>query len=50
MLINPLESLIITPQGLPLGLPPMRQGHDFKIDLEDYVSLTHCPLCKVSPL
>ena len=22
-------------QGLPLGLPPVREGHEFKIDLED---------------
>ena len=25
----------VFPQDLPLGLPPVRQGHEFKIDLED---------------
>ena len=28
----------------------MRQGHEFKIDLEDDVPPIHCPLCKMSPL
>ena len=27
----------VFPQDLPLGLPPMRQGHEFRIDLEDDV-------------
>ena len=27
----------VFPQDLPLGLPLVRQGHDFKIDLEDDV-------------
>ena len=25
----------VFPQELPQGLPPMRQGHEFKIELED---------------
>ena len=31
-------------QDLPLGLPPVREGHEFKIDLEDEVpqSIAHC--------
>ena len=28
----------------------MREGHEFKIDLEDEVPLVHCPLYKMSPL
>ena len=38
------------PQDLPLGLPPARKGHEFKIDLEDEVPPIHCPLYKMSPL
>ena len=37
-------------QDLALGLPPMRQGHEFKIDLEDDVPPVHRPLYKMSPL
>ena len=40
----------VFPQGLPLGLPLVRQGHEFKIDLEDNVPPVHCLLCKMSPL
>ena len=40
----------IFPQDLPLGLPPVRQGHEFKIDLEDDVPPVHRPLYKLSPL
>ena len=40
----------VFPQDLPLGLPPMREGHEFKIDLEDEVPLAHRPLYKMSPL
>ena len=40
----------VFPQDLPLGLPPMRQGHEFKIDLEDDVHPVHRPLYKMSPL
>ena len=32
----------VFPQDLPLGLPPVREGHEFKIDLEDDVSIAHC--------
>ena len=32
------------PQDLPLGLPPVCEGHEFKIDLEDEVPLFHLPL------
>ena len=38
------------PQDLPLGLPPGRKGHEFKIDLEDEVPPAHRPLYKMSPL
>ena len=37
-------------QDLPLGLPPVREGHEFKIDLEDEVPPVHRPLYKMSPL
>ena len=37
-------------QDLPLGLPPVCEGHEFKIDLEDEVPLVHRPLYKMSPL
>ena len=40
----------VFPQDLPLGLPPVRQGHEFKIDLEDDVPRVHRPLYKMSPL
>ena len=40
----------VFPQGLPLGLPPVRQGHEFKIDLEDNVPPVYRPLYKMSPL
>ena len=40
----------VFPQDPPLGLPPVRQGHEFKIDLEDDVPLVHRPLYKMSPL
>ena len=40
----------VFPQDLPLGLPPVRQGHEFKIDLEDDVAPVHRPLYKMSPL
>ena len=40
----------VFPQDLPLGLPPVREGHEFKIDLEDEVSPVHRPLYKMSPL
>ena len=38
------------PQDLPLGLPPVREGHEFKINLEDEVPPIHRPLYKMSPL
>ena len=34
---------------LPLGLPPIRQGHEFKVDLEDDQPPVHRPLYKLSP-
>ena len=40
----------VFPQDLPLGLPPMRQGHEFRIDLEDDVPPVHHPLYKMSLL
>ena len=35
---------------LPLGLPQVREGHEFKKDLEDEVPPVHHPLYKMSPL
>ena len=35
---------------LPIGLPPVRKGHEFRIDLEDDVPPVHRPLYKLSPL
>ena len=40
----------VFPQDLPLGLPPMRQGHEFRIDLKDDVPQVHRPLYKMNPL
>ena len=40
----------VFPQDLPLGLPPVREGHEFKIDLVDEVPPVHRPLYKMSPL
>ena len=40
----------VFPQDLPLELPLVRQGHEFKIDLEDDVPPIHRPLYKMSPL
>ena len=38
----------IFPDDLPPGLPPKRQGHEFKIELEDNVPPVHRPLYKLS--
>ena len=38
------------PQDLPLGLPPVRNGHEFNIDLEDEMPPVHRPLHQMSPL
>ena len=40
----------VFPQDLPLGLPPVREGHEFKIDLENEVPPIHRPLYKMSRL
>ena len=40
----------VFPQDLTLGLPPVREGHEFKIDLEDEVPPVHRPLYKMGPL
>ena len=40
----------VFPQDLPLGLPLVRKGHEFKIDLGDEVPPVHRPLYKMSPL
>ena len=39
----------VFPQNLPLGLPSICEGHEFKIDLEDEVPPIHRPLYKMSP-
>ena len=36
-------------KDLPKGLPPVRMGHEFKIDLEDETPPIHKPLYKLSP-
>ena len=40
----------VFPSDLPSGLPPVRQGHQFKIDLEDDTPPVHRPIYKLSPL
>ena len=40
----------IFPQDLPLGLPPVRMGHEFQIDLEDNTPPVHKPFYKLSLL
>ena len=40
----------IFPQDLPPGLPLVRIGHEFRIDLEDDTPPVHRPLYKLSPL
>ena len=40
----------VFPKDLPPGLPPIRKGHEFKIELEDDTPLVHRPLYKLSPL
>ena len=40
----------VFPQELPQGLPPMRQGHEFKIELKDNHPPANRPLYKMSPL
>ena len=38
------------PKDLPPRLPPVRMGHEFRINLEDGTPLVHKPLFKLSPL
>ena len=40
----------VFPQDLSLGLPPLRQGHEFRIDLEDDLAPTNHPFYKMSLL
>ena len=40
----------VFPSELPKGVPPIRMGHEFKIDLEDEIPAIHRPLYKLSPL
>ena len=40
----------IFPKDLPPGLPPIRKGHEFKIDLEDDTPPVHRPIYKLSLL
>ena len=40
----------IFPMDLPPGLPPVRMGHEFKIELEDDTPPIHRPIYKFSPL
>ena len=38
------------PEDLPKGVPPVRRGFQFKIELEDNVPPVHRPIYKLSPL
>ena len=40
----------VFPKDLPPGLPPIRKGHEFKIELKDDTPPVHRPLYKLSPL
>ena len=40
----------VFPEDLPPGLPPKRQGYEFKIELENNVPPVHRPLYKLSPM
>ena len=40
----------VFPQNLLVGLPPVCEGHEFKIDLDDEVPPVHRPLYKMSAL
>ena len=40
----------VFPQELPQGLPPVHQGHEFNIELEDNQPPANRPLYKMSPL
>ena len=40
----------VFPQEFPQGLPPLRQGHECKIQLEDNQLPANRPLYKMSPL
>ena len=46
----PEEFEDVSPQDLPVGLPLVRQGHEFKIDLEVDLPMLRCPLYKMSLL
>ena len=37
-------------QELPKGVPPVRMGHEFTINLENETPVIHRPLYKLSPL
>ena len=40
----------VFPTDLPPGLPPVRKGHEFRINLEDATAPVHKPIYKLSPL
>ena len=40
----------VFPTDLPPGLPLVRKGHEFRIDLEDTTTPVHKPIYKLSPL
>ena len=45
-----LGSVNLWREDLPLGLPPICKGHEFKIELEDDAPPVHRPLGNLSPL
>ena len=45
-----IEFKDVFPTDLPPGLPPVREGHEFRIDLEDNTAPVHKPIYKLSPL
>ena len=40
----------VCPVDLPAGRPPVRLGHEFKIDLQDDTPPVHRPIYKLSPM
>ena len=44
------EFKAVFPRDLPIGVPPRRMGHEFKIDLELNTTPIHRPIYRFSPL
>ena len=55
LLMEKIEAILkefedIFPKDLPLGLPPIHKGHEFKTDLKDNTPPVHRRFYKLSPL